>query len=200
MFNTRNGFMVLLVTTLFTLSGVISTAGALDGSDEGQVDTYSESFMVKTLWGDHEIDELSEKIPTLPGDEDSGIYIVQFDGPILKEWKQELTSIGAQVLGYAPDMCYMIKAENLEQRDILNSAGVSGISYLPSGLKVSPELYDVFNSGEMVNEIMGTDQLMVDMFYPDPAMENELKTISPAVEKDHPQGSSSTFPSHRSTI
>ncbi|MGA1866034.1 MAG: S8 family serine peptidase [Thermoplasmatota archaeon] len=174
--------MVLILTMVTFLSTAVMTEGQIDET----LHDPSGMFMVRTQWGDLAIEELMEKVPAYPTDHSSDIYIIQYKGPILPEWKDDLTRRGVDILEYLPDMCYVVRSRELGHLDLMSIEGVTGVSTFPSGLKVSPIIYDLFEADPGSVEIMGSEQLMVDLFYPDHRIIEELAGISSGVEEGSP--------------
>jgi len=46
------------------------------------------------------------------GPDNKGYYIVQFNGPILDEWKAEAKAAGAELLDYIPDYAFIVRADS----------------------------------------------------------------------------------------
>ncbi|MGA1849131.1 MAG: S8 family serine peptidase, partial [Thermoplasmatota archaeon] len=137
--------------------------------------------LVRTLWGDYHLDELMNRIPSFPGDAESGYWIVQFDGPILNEWRMDLERSGSRILGYLPKYCYLIEIGENTLPVLSNNAHIEGTSPYPSGMKTSPEFYDYMTQGEDEWPNNWDDRLLVELFSPDIATERMLQDLSPGV-------------------
>ncbi|MGA1792884.1 MAG: S8 family serine peptidase [Thermoplasmatota archaeon] len=183
MFEERSRISALTMVLLLLSSALFSIAGSTVVGEGGGPDAPKSEYAVRTLWGDVMIDDLMTEIPSLPEDLDSDIYVVQFAGPILTEWRKDLDRRGVGILGYLPDMCYVVRSETLGVPDLLGIEGVTGVSHFPSGLKISPWLYEQLGSPPGTQEIVGSDQLMVDLFFPDPSIGSKLLRIAPVIEK-----------------
>ncbi|MBN1389204.1 MAG: S8 family serine peptidase [Candidatus Thermoplasmatota archaeon] len=182
MSNNRNRALASSMALLMTIATLLSTTVAMESPGIGDLHDLTERYLVRTLWGDIVIGELMERVPVSPMDERSEIYIVQFQGPVLREWSDSLVRSGVDILGYLPDMCYVVRSEEIGPDDLLQYDGVTGVSHFPSGLKVSPTVHDALVSDPAATEVSGSDRLMVDLFYPDPTIKIELARISSGVE------------------
>ncbi|MBN1539527.1 MAG: S8 family serine peptidase, partial [Candidatus Thermoplasmatota archaeon] len=174
--------MVMMLTMATFLSPAVMTEGRTDDTPRHP----SGVFMVRTQWGDLMIGELMEEVPASPADHSSDIYIIQFKGPILREWKDDMARRGIDILEYLPDMCYVVRSRELGHLDLMSLEGVTGVSAFPSGLKTSPLVHDLLEGDPGSVEIAGSDQLVVELFYPDPLIFEELAQISPGVEEGSP--------------
>lgn len=69
-----------------------------------------------------------------------GYYIVQFAGPVLQAWKDDVTAAGADILGYIPDFAFKVRMTSAQaaQVDALDSVAWVGI-YQPA-YKLDPAL------------------------------------------------------------
>ncbi len=56
--------------------------------------------------------------PSIPGPQAAGPadkskhYIVQFEGPVQQEWKDQVTALGGKILSYIPDYAFVVKMES----------------------------------------------------------------------------------------
>ncbi|MGA1873552.1 MAG: S8 family serine peptidase, partial [Thermoplasmatota archaeon] len=179
MIKTMASSIVLLLVLTTSLSSLTSMRGT--GTDSE--DAVSDDYMIRSLWGDLPVHELFEAVPWYPGDMDSDIYIVQFSGPVLPQWRRGLEDLGADILEYLPEMSYVVRSAEAGIGELSGIKGVTGVVNFPSGLKVGPRNYERLMGSPAVNEIEGTDQLVVDLFYPQHSVATELHRISSGVER-----------------
>lgn len=83
-----------------------------------------------------------------------GVYIVQFDGPVQRGWREGLERLEVEVYDYIPDYAYMIRASKNTLPKVCGLEHVRWIGvYLPEW-RLAPEL-------GAVNE---TDRILIDLF------------------------------------
>jgi subtilase family serine protease/subtilisin family serine protease len=67
-------------------------------------------------------------------------YLVQFEGPVLEEWKASLLASGAEVLEYVPDFGFKVRAPRGSQGPLRGLPGVSAVSAFAPARKLAPSL------------------------------------------------------------
>ena len=74
-----------------------------------------------------------------PGD-GTGYYILQFKGPVLQKWKEEVASAGVDIFDYIPQFAFLVKMDSLsrERVEAMNAVRWFGI-YQP-GYRIAPDL------------------------------------------------------------
>ena len=74
-----------------------------------------------------------------PGD-GAGYYILQFKGPVLPQWKNELVAAGVLIFDYIPQFAFLVKMDHqvLPSVEAMNSVRWVGI-YQP-GYRIAPDL------------------------------------------------------------
>ncbi len=77
-----------------------------------------------------------------------GTYLVQLAGPVLEEWKQGMTELGADVLEYIPDFTFKVRMTPPVARLVEAEAYVTWVGINQPGYKVDPALD--FNRGAHV--------------------------------------------------
>ncbi|MBO8164259.1 MAG: S8 family serine peptidase [Brevibacillus sp.] len=71
----------------------------------------------------------------------SNLMIVQFDGPIQEEWKEELETLDVELAYYIPDFAYIAKLSESEDREQLTELPfVHSVRPFDPAYKLSPEL------------------------------------------------------------
>ncbi len=163
--------------------GLLTHAGYTDDLswDEGRIFSLSSDKMVRSLWGGLTIDEMLKTVPTYESDGDSGFWIVQFEWPMYSSYRDSLEDLGCGVLSYMPDDSYIVHRGDVDPGDITSLPGVVGISPYISGLKLSPETYDVLFNDDPVMEIGEADTLQVELFLPDEEVRTDIDMVL-----DHP--------------
>ncbi len=139
-----------------------------------------------TRWGTFPIDHLYEEVPFFEVDLDSSIWIVQFNGPIEKGWKEDLEKEGFDVLEYLPEFSFTVRTEGKDPEDLLDLENVIAAGPFPSGMKMDPQTYIDLETGNSIQDSVGEEMLVVDTF---PAQEDitlQLNEISPVVKKESP--------------
>jgi subtilisin family serine protease len=70
-----------------------------------------------------------------------GLFIVQLEGPVQKEWPKDLVSNGARILGYLPSYSYLIEMDNWERDAIEGLDFVRAICPMHTAFKLEPALW-----------------------------------------------------------
>ena len=190
MFERNEGFKAILVMMILLTSGfpLIST---VVGNESDQVD--EKPFLIKgeieklpplhTRWGSYRITELYDEVPFLKEDIESKVWIVQFDGPIKKEWKTDLNNEGFTVLEYLPEFSFTVNVGKREPQEILEIDNVIAAGPFPSGLKMDPRTYNDLETGTNILEMTGEEMLIVDSFRGSKDVQERLKKVAPVVKK-----------------
>ncbi|MDY7080271.1 MAG: S8 family serine peptidase, partial [Chloroflexota bacterium] len=82
----------------------------------------------------------------------SGYYVVQFDGPILPEWKAALESSGAQLFDYVPDWGFVVKMDARARAVVEGLPHVRWVGIYQPGFRLEPSLLDSVSSGNTVTQ------------------------------------------------
>jgi PKD repeat protein len=70
----------------------------------------------------------------------SGYYIVQFQGPILQDWKDQVSATGAEILHYIPDFAFKVRMKPVQARQVKQLESVAWIGFYHPAYKLSPNL------------------------------------------------------------
>lgn len=94
------------------------------------------------------------KASNLPVDQEA-LYIVQFTGPIMPEWRQKLIDLGAEIKGYVPDYAYLVKLTGTLKNQVQALPEVHVIviyqpAYKLDRLLKKPEAKAKLNSAELL--------------------------------------------------
>ncbi|MEO0126116.1 MAG: S8 family serine peptidase [candidate division WOR-3 bacterium] len=92
-------------------------------------------------------------------EEDWNYYIIQFKGPILKEWKQELKNIGAQVIGYLPDYAYIVRMDKIQKQMINQKSFINWIGLWHPAYKIHPDLRVITGLQKVTIMVFDTEDL-----------------------------------------
>ena len=69
-------------------------------------------------------------------------YVVQFQGPIVEEWKDQITQKGGELLGYIPHFAFKVRMNPAQAKEVEKLESVGGVlPFLPE-YKLSPRLAD----------------------------------------------------------
>ncbi len=71
------------------------------------------------------------------------LYLVQFDGPILAEWRAALEASGAEIRDYIPDFCYEVAVADEDVAALKALPGVIWTGPFVSAYGVSPEVASI---------------------------------------------------------
>ncbi|NPB02878.1 MAG: S8 family serine peptidase [Thermotogae bacterium] len=78
----------------------------------------------------------------------SEYFILQFRGPILPQWKEELSKLGVRFYDYLPHFAFVVKASSAALPKILDREFVSGIAPILPEYKLPPDLSSVLTCAE----------------------------------------------------
>lgn len=127
--------------TIKIISGVILFIGCL----------YSSSISLDKI----KFDPINET-PIIPdelkADKDNDIFLLQLQGPILREWKNILKEKGIKIYAYIPEYAYLVKIEPSKIEEIKNLNFVRWIGDYHPYYKIHPEcenIKDVKGSGPL---------------------------------------------------
>lgn len=167
--------LVFSAFTFQTTDGADAPGSASRGEAVGSFESPEgdDPLVIHTHWGLIDIGYLTDIIPSGSGDIESDYWIVQFDGPIQRDRREELERTGAVILGYIPDFAYIIDRSRADMDAVVNMDGVHGISPYISGLKVTPDAYSLLKI-DGAEELYGSDTLLISLFRHDPAVINEI--------------------------
>jgi serine protease AprX len=82
----------------------------------------------------------SQVIDAYPGD-GSGLYIVQFEGPVQEAWKNELRTLGVRLLDYLSDYAFVAWMDAATRARVEAAAAVRWVGIFQPAYKISPS-YD----------------------------------------------------------
>lgn len=69
-----------------------------------------------------------------------GYYIVQFNGPVEQAWKDQVTALGAELLGYIPDFAFKVRMNPAQAAQVENLNNVAWVGLFQPAYKLSPDL------------------------------------------------------------
>lgn len=69
-----------------------------------------------------------------------GLYLVQFTGPILAEWRASVEATGATILDYIPDYAYKVRADRAQRERLAKIQGVRWVGAFSPEHKISPDV------------------------------------------------------------
>lgn len=67
------------------------------------------------------------------------VLLVQFQGPVLEEWRAALEAAGATILDYIPDYAYKVSVDAAAARNLAQLEGVLWVGPYQPGFRISPE-------------------------------------------------------------
>ena len=70
----------------------------------------------------------------------AGVYLVQFSGPVLEDWKQQLISAGAQLGPYIPEYSFVVKVDPSALAAIQALSFVRWVGPFQPGYKLAPSV------------------------------------------------------------
>jgi hypothetical protein len=78
-------------------------------------------------------------LQSYPGD-GTGYYILQFKGPVLQKWKEEVASAGVDIFDYLPQFAFVVKMDNQSLRAVEAMDSVRWIGIYQPGYRIAPDL------------------------------------------------------------
>ncbi len=131
--------LILLVLTIGPLAGAFP---ADEGPRPNQDTVTTEELYLHLRAG--VFDPLTDPAPGPMGlkvDATHPYYVVQFDGPIKKAWREEAARIGVVLLDYLPDFGYFAKVPRASMEDLQGMEHVRYIGPAHLAYRVAPELW-----------------------------------------------------------
>ncbi|MFW3146793.1 MAG: S8 family serine peptidase [Thermoplasmatota archaeon] len=177
----------LAVAMMLLLLGQASVMTSRDAQrDEVAPIIQGEAPLLWTNWGAFAIKDLMDRVPTRGSEIEDHIWIVQFDGPIQRPMRDALTDAGIVIEGYLPDFAYIVDIGDRVPDSLKEFDHVLGTSPFPYGLKVMPDVFELFDSMETVYMVEGADSIIVDLFSGASSAGERLSEFSPWVQKASP--------------
>lgn len=151
-----------MIVFLFLISSIVGCAepnGSLQSSEagadkyEGQTEaaqkemSNQESLLIHLSLGS--FDPLIEASPVeLPSyltfqaypEGKAGYYILQFKGPVLKQWKNELAATGVVIFDYIPQFAFLVKMDQQAFASAEAMDSVRWIGIYQPGYRIAPDL------------------------------------------------------------
>ena len=97
-----------------------------------------------------------------PGD-GTGYYILQFKGPVLQKWKEEVASAGVEIFDYIPQFAFLVKMDNQSFKMVDGMDSVRWVGIYQPGYRIAPDLMGMLSEKEdwplkvMVSVFKGED-------------------------------------------
>lgn len=94
-------------------------------------------------------DPLSEKGPTILSQEliipkyeenESGYYILQFKGPVLQQWKDEVMKAGVSFFDYIPQFAFLARMSSQSCKTVREMDAVRWVGIYQPGYRIAPDL------------------------------------------------------------
>ena len=82
-----------------------------------------------------------------PGD-GTGYYIVQFKGPVLQKWKEEVSAAGVDIFDYIPQFAFVVKMDNQSIRAVEAMESVRWVGIYQPGYRIAPDLMGMLSEKE----------------------------------------------------
>jgi len=102
--------------------------------------------------GINEVEKISSTPETYNSEDyySEGYFIVQFNGHIKEEWKENLNWEGAEVLGYVPNNAYLVRMNSSERVGVEAFEEVRWVGDYTLEYKISPELSGPYGEAEEI--------------------------------------------------
>jgi hypothetical protein len=82
-----------------------------------------------------------------PGD-GTGYYILQFKGPVLQKWKEEVSAAGVSIFDYIPQFAFVVKMGHQSLRAIEAMDSVRWVGIYQPGYRIAPDLMGMLSKKE----------------------------------------------------
>jgi hypothetical protein len=82
-----------------------------------------------------------------PGD-GTGYYILQFKGPVLQKWKEDVVEAGVSIFDYIPQFAFVVKMDNQSLRAIEAMDSVRWVGIYQPGYRIAPDLMGMLSKKE----------------------------------------------------
>lgn len=79
---------------------------------------------------------------------EAGYYILQFKGPVLQQWKNELSATGAVIFDYIPQFAFLVK---MDQQAVASAEAMDSVRWIgiyQPGYRIAPDLMSMLEEKE----------------------------------------------------
>ena len=84
-----------------------------------------------------------------------GYYIVQFKGPVLKQWKEAMAAKGVTILDYIPQFAFLVRMDHQTRKAVQAIHSVRWVGIYQPGYRISPDLMKKLSEkGEQLIEVI----------------------------------------------
>ncbi|WP_293758250.1 S8 family serine peptidase [Vallitalea sp.] len=151
-FKGKIGLLLVIMFVTFTLSPKSLLASTVEGDNDTPCIIYLKGFELN-------LDELKRaKV------EDSGIYIISFEGPIDEYMKNDITKLGVELIEYIPNFAFLSRIKSNTISDVSLLPYVNKIvSYQPE-YKINPVLKDKKRITRLITPEELTEEISVKIF------------------------------------
>lgn len=136
----------------FLIAACCSLCGA--APDASGVDPNNAKQLIRLQAGSFDPLEGMADVPAALGGpfapEHEDYYIVQFEGPVLSEWREAVQALGGELYGYLPDHAYVVRLARPAVHAVSELPEVRWVGPYGPGCRVSPALFDRLDSDEEV--------------------------------------------------
>jgi hypothetical protein len=73
------------------------------------------------------------------GENQRGLYIVQFAGPVRADWKARIEAAGAEILEYVPDFAFKVRMNPAQAKQVATHDAVSWVGIFQPAFKLRPK-------------------------------------------------------------
>ncbi|NIQ87599.1 MAG: hypothetical protein GWN93_00255 [Deltaproteobacteria bacterium] len=77
-----------------------------------------------------------------------GYYLLQFKGPVLQKWKEEVSAAGVDIFDYIPQFAFVVKMDNQSIRAVEAMESVRWIGIYQPGYRIAPDLMGMLSEKE----------------------------------------------------
>jgi hypothetical protein len=73
-------------------------------------------------------------------EEETGYYILQFKGPVSKQWKDAVAATGAAIFDYIPQFAFLVRMDHQTRKAVQAIDSVRWVGIYQPGYRISPDL------------------------------------------------------------
>jgi hypothetical protein len=93
---------------------------------------------IDTRQGEPPLDPTLRIDAYVPGER--GYYIVQFTGPVVRAWQDEVRRLGGELLDYLPNNAFVVRMDDVTLAQVSGAAFVQWVGIFQPAYKVDPEI------------------------------------------------------------
>ncbi|WP_406661022.1 PGF-pre-PGF domain-containing protein [Methanolobus sp. ZRKC3] len=155
-------FFILMILTIFSVSGMTASADNSHSNDGNKIFLKAGEIDTGTALDNTETEaQITTSSATAFSDTEEEFYIVQFTGPVLPEWKDEIEEAGATISDYIPSNAFVIRMSQSEKEQVNSLEFIQWIGDFKPAYKVAPGITESESQIHSVSANMFADLIVV---------------------------------------